>query len=209
VLVGALSSCSTAPTAEPHTKRTQVASTTAASTPTQSAAPTPSAAADPRDPSTWRITFTAIGPLTIGGDKAAEKALLTTYSEEPLTGDGPACRASFLRSSGAPSLIVADYHAVNRIDLLAVSGLIQGADPKTTYAKSAPSTAEGITIGSPVAQLLAAYPGITRTGTDPTFDGVTYGRQSGTRWMNFSVHTGVVDEIELSSNRTPAPEYCG
>jgi len=151
------------------------------------------------------ITFTGIGPLTIGGDKAAQIAKVTTYSEH---GGPTTCPAKFLTAAKGPTLIVADYTTPGRNDVLSVAGVIGASSPATAYGRFSPATDKGIRLGSTLAQLKSAYPGIANTGSyGPEW--TYYGLASGTHHMNFTVHSGVVDSIELSSAKTPRSEYCG
>lgn len=214
-LVATLSSCSASSTTAKPTG-TAVGSTAPASipkatpgtstSPSSPTQPAPSTTAiNPTDPSTWVITFTGIGPLTIGGDKAAQIAKVTTYSEH---GGPTTCPAKFLTAAKGPTLIVADYTTPGRNDVLSVAGVIGASSPATAYGRFSPATDKGIRLGSTLAQLKSAYPGIANTGSYGP-DWTYYGLASGTHHMNFTVHSGVVDSIELSSAKTPRSEYCG
>jgi hypothetical protein len=217
-LVGALSSCTGASTAAPKPTPTLAESTVPAtapapsrtSTPTSTPGPTAPAsntpAVNPRDPSTWLITFTSVGPLTIGGAKAEQTALLTTYKQLP-PDQNPPCPAQFFRSATGPGLIVADYRTPGQIDVISVGADQLTTDPVTARTQS-PATAAGIKIASTLAQLKAAYPGIARTG-DYGDTWTYYGLHSGGRYLNFTVSEGLVVRIELSTFTRPIPEYCG
>lgn len=138
------------------------AETSAAATPTPT--PTPTSAYDPADPSTWAITETAIGPFELGAplqDSAASVSAL--FVDDFQCGqarfyDGVAGASGLALVLGSTAMDEAA--AIEEIALSTTEG-VGGADTPT------PRTTEGVGLGSPEADVTAAYPSGTMLDSDP------------------------------------------
>lgn len=221
VAAALLTACSTGPSAAGPSTETPTAEAPSATeapaptaAPTEASTPTPTSSFTADDTSTWPITFTRVGPLTIGGDQKAEATVMTglgyTGSENQELGQGGTCPADFFYGKGTPQFATTFLPANPDVTtLVAVSG--DNSQPiSSTVIAASPKTEAGIGIGSTVAALKAAYPGIPKTGAYG--DITTYYGLSGEngRWIDFSV--GERDEvigITLADSGIPPSEYCG
>lgn len=154
-----------------------------ASTPTgapSSPPPVSPPAQDPTDPTTWVVSQSGMGPLTIG--------MPFTAAIAAVPGAQAACENAYFVSP----------------DNLFFARWGEGADDPldvVTWARAeGPRTAEGIGIGSSPDDVRAAYPDVTEVQRQGAY------LQSGA--VFFRIETGVVDEIGVTSSDIPW-EYCG
>ena len=205
IAVLALTGC--AATARPEVNRTSVTSAPAApsaaasSTPTPQPGrtPTPTPTPRPTPTSTAGITPDGIGRFTLGGSfAAAGKALgATPY---------PDCRWIVTRRDTMTTWVGAKHDGTattDVIDLVAIDSWgfdHQPADP--------PRTAEGITLGSSRAAVVAAYPTAVLV-TDPNAQfALRYATRG--RSIIFEGRDGVVRSIQVLAGADATPsEYCG
>ncbi|MGW4928653.1 hypothetical protein ACWEOH_05810 [Agromyces sp. NPDC004153] len=156
VALAAFTGCAAAgggPTPSPSpnaaAKPTKTATPTPSPTPAPTATPAPASApdqgADPANPSGWLIDATGIGPIELGVPLDQAAASLPGYT----VGTCPNPAVRFLRSddASAPSLAI----AAGADGAVALITLSEGTGP---------ATAEGIRLGSTVAEAKATYPGL-------------------------------------------------
>ena len=169
MLVAALAACAPTPPAAPSPGGTD------------GAAPNPSAS---DDPSTWTVGFDGVGPLALGDEIDDARTMFEPLkAEEP----DPACPGVvFLSHDGYEIWLVLDTPDYRVVEEIVVTG-------------GGPSTAEGIGVGSTLAEARAAYPGATESlaeGGSP----VLSAPGDGGGWLNFSADS---DEIVQSVNVGP------
>ncbi len=196
------SGCSGAdPAPAPTVTVTVTPTATASAEPTDSPAPTPDADSyDPADPGTWLVSLDGIGPMRLGG------TLPALQTELGLTPD--TCRAGV----DSYSLDGLAYTAVSGIDesdpqapIVAVRSLaVDSFNPSAEV----PRTAEGIGVGSTVAELQSAYPMIE---TYQNRGGETVYRISGDEsTINFEpMGSDEIVIVTVTTSAEVAPEYCG
>lgn len=198
----------------------------ATSTPVESTAPSPSPSATPQatstalDCPTWSddpdFTAAAIGPISFAGvcvgqsftEAAATGAPITSPDACPWYGqlvaqDDPGFYVSALSDPADPGASIEFFV------------LYWFADPADAASYEMPATAEGITIGSSAADVVAAYP----AATELTFDDIARGSRtqviaptSESTSYNFDIVDGVVTEISWGENLTeggPNGDLCG
>jgi len=177
---------------------TSVATPTPAPTPAPTAASTPTAPASAADdPSTWVIDFSGVGPVKLGDTIDEVIASVPVPAESCRPGVAQFYGSSITAVGGGTDDPTGGTSPV----LMAIVG--QSMDVTTGY----PSTAAGITIGSTIAQLQAAYPGLEayETSTDSP-----YRITDGTHWIHFTGYgTDVVQSITVSTLDQTPKEYCG
>jgi hypothetical protein len=168
-------------------------------------APSP-APIDLGDPSSWVITFDGIGPLTIGGRISEQRASMTSFTEEV---DPNGCPLAVFRIPGSttPHLWAAPSDEGDTVSMVSAQG---GADPVLAAARS-PKTVVGVGVGSSEAELLDAYPDISKVqGRIPDLD--HYSLSSGVgRWIHFSIYgpDPFVTSITVNESDLPPYEVCG
>lgn len=175
---------------------------TPTATPAPSPSPTPSLPATgspyvPDDPTTWIIDFDGVGPVKIGDTIDEVTASIPVQGESCRPGVAQFFGSSITAVGGDTDDPTGGTAAV----LMAIVG--QSMDATTGY----PSTAAGITIGSTIAELQAAYPDLEsyQTSTDSP-----YRITDGTHWIHFTgFGTDVVKSITVSTLDQTPKEYCG
>lgn len=183
-----------------------VVSATPSVTPTETPTPTPSptpteAQPSPIDlssPQTWIIGDATVGPLRLGQPRNDAAAAMTAFTSEPNQ-----CNVDiYLSTSSHMSVVLSPDPSGTSVDSIRIDA---GNDPLPP----SPRTAEGIGLGSTVAEILAAYPDIQRPDPNryPTYSLV---QPDGT-WIDFGVtkDTQTVNIIAVMHGDYPPPEYCG
>lgn len=118
--------------------------------PTESAAPAPSVSIDPADPSTWIISADGIGPIALGQSLDEATLALSSFTEQDLGCDNPGVR--LYTAPGAPTVALFLANTGPTVAGIRISDYEQrlpvGASPRT---------AEGLGLGSTVAEVQAEY----------------------------------------------------
>lgn len=209
-----LAACSAAPGSVPTTPGALVASHAPSPaqtpSPTMSATPTPpvptsvpTPTIDPADVSSWTIDFDGVGPARLGVQLAVDRASLTQLTDE----SQPTCPIGVFSSDAAPTIILVP-DASSTVTAIEVSGLLWGHVSQDFH--RTPRTHAGIGADSTLADVLAAYPGIQKTGRYSFID--YYGISNGEgRWIVFAVDadTGAVWGIQTGSTPGMPKELCG
>ncbi len=173
--------------ADPSASAAPSATASSTASPTPTPTPTPTAEADAADPTTWTITFTSIGPATLGSDRAATRALFPTLTDDT----DPLCVGDYtsLSTASVNLLLLGGQNAPDSVAGLQVSGDDLAVSPLTEA---------GIGLGSSLAQLQAAYPGIevSDTGSVSSQGSVTDGAG---HWIAFALINGLVHNIQVAS----------
>lgn len=177
---------------------TETVTTTA--TPTPSPSPTPTGP-DLADPASWIVSFTGLGPIEVGAPIDGTASLMTAFT----VATQEVCPwVTAYAADGLPSVWLPDPQStgvVNQIVLQAWGG------PATAAVASSPTTAEGVGVGSTLAELQAAYPALTeQQGKYAVFYAVT---DDAGHWINFSVTGDLVDGIVIRDEAKIDSEYCG
>jgi hypothetical protein len=150
------------------------------------------------------VDFTGVGPLTLGGSLSAEKTEVTGYGLQPAS-ECPNPATSIFSWPQHPTLwLQVDGAGSDRIALVSL-GYDGNYSPSSLL--DSPKTAQGIGIGSTVAGLLAAYPGIV---SDPE-GGIQYyvlGNNAG-GYLDFATTDGLVIAITAQENTQHVTEFCG
>ncbi|QKS15514.1 hypothetical protein HUN59_04145 [Curtobacterium sp. Csp2] len=163
-------------------------------TPTSTSTRPPYAVDDPR---TWTISGSEVGPVALGGAVAAETDDLSTAFTDD--GNCPNPNVSWWSADGRTPIIVVGQDGV-------VTGIAVG---DFSADRPGPTTAEGLGVGSTLAELQAAYPDLTQvTGSDET-PAWTIVRQG--RHITFSMRpdTTVTGSVWVSDKATEPSEFCG
>lgn len=143
----------------------------------------------PGDPSTWPITFEGVGPIVLGAPLAEVQAAI------PLPSEG--CEAPNITYLLPNTTIAARTDGAGGTT---VSTIFVGGQWVT------PRTAEGISTGSLITELLAAYPGIPEH-TDGAHR--FYFLTDGTTYINFFVGgSATVLGVYLSHTELPVVNVC-
>jgi hypothetical protein len=199
-----LAGCTTAnePT---DTQSGSSASATPSAVPASPAAP-PSAAetAPPIDldnPSTWVIDVTSFGPLSRGiplGDAALSMTAFT-----PTTNEGCPWMTTFVKVGSPTILLVASPDS----DLI-TEVLLQESEPGAAPTASSPRTRDGISLGTTLAELTAAYPTLQEIEGPPGEPSYSVTDDSG-NYLNFGVNEQNNVDLILLRDRPGVPhEYC-
>ncbi|NQX11865.1 hypothetical protein HQQ80_09540 [Microbacteriaceae bacterium VKM Ac-2855] len=172
-------------------------------------APAPTPTLDPSDPDTWTIDFDGVGPVSFGGSIAETATVLqaTPYALSGTSADE--CPARFFVTDGSVygEMVLAPDPTAANADVIGTIGLNLNQGSAVT----GPRTRAGIGMGSSLAEMLAAYPDIERTGSYG--DGVDYFAVSNGAgvYITFAVYTdsSTVHSITVNHQDTPVSEYCG
>lgn len=201
----------TSPTADPSPSQTPDRAPVVDS-PRPTLTPTPTSTRRPfalDDPGTWTISGTEVGPIAVEGDYSAETDdLAAAFVHDPACSAVWKLRGSDVPPREQPTLFIVQDDA----------GRIAGVDISGSSSRAAPTTAEGLGLGSSLDELRAAYPDLRYavSGTDDPdpADGNPYGvwttSINGVH-VSFSVtSTEPVRDIWVSADSaTPPYEFCG
>ncbi len=172
---------------------------TSSPVPTQSPTESPTPVIDLSAPQTWIIGDGTVGPLRLGQSRKDAAAAMTAFTSEPNQ-----CYVDLYKSTSSYMNIVLSppEPSGTTVDIILIDA---GNDPTAP----SPRTAEGIGLGSTVAEILAAYPNIQQPNPDryPTYSLV---QPDGT-WIDFGVtkDTHKVNNIAVMHSDYPPSEYCG
>ena len=167
-----------------------------AASPSTEAEPTESQAQDPADPSTWMVTAEGLGPILLGTDVAAYAAV-GPYGEVPSDCPNPAVHV--LEGEGFGQILIVTGDDLSAVREVTVTAWIP------TAGVPSPKTAAGIGLGASVADVKAAYAGITAGGKY----GDQYAVQDGSGWVIFVIKDDVVVGVASSQTSILPSEYCG
>lgn len=178
---------------------TPLAEPTLTASPTPTATPTPTPTPDvalPADPEDWVIGFGSIGPITLG---------------QPLTPQLPALSAFEVTSVADCPLVMAEGpYTLWMITFPGdtVSTIVTGDGSLPENAPVQVKTAEGISVNSTEAEVLAAYPGVE--GREGLYSTTIYSLTDGTTFINIVVNEsdGLVGRIHLSDADSVPGEFC-
>jgi hypothetical protein len=177
---------------------------------TQTVVPTPSSTPteepiDLADPSSWTIDFAGVGPLTLGGSIAAERASMTAFVDDS---DPAVCTLAVFDGSAenVPTIWAEPETDLDTTKELVVTGLGEPAP----FVAGSPTTEAGIGVGATEGELVAAYPEIVPT-QGPGPDSTSYSLAGGSGgYINFTVDTAkLVESIAVSNSPDIPYEYCG
>jgi hypothetical protein len=188
---------SSAPASEAVARPTPTSSAPTTASP---AAPTPTAApVDAVDPAEWVIDGAGIGPVRRGAAVPAA-AVLAPYEEVSAECPNPNVRRYQARAD-LPELMTVAGDDGTAVEWVSVSAWTPGG------VADSPSTENGVRLGSDLAELQSAYPGIEVT---KDYGGTLfYGTSSAGGWVVFTVQSGVVVAITSSPASTIPTEFCG
>lgn len=172
------------------------------------ATPTPTPTRKPfalDDPSTWTISSGEVGPVALGGATAAElddlDAAYTRITDEFCPNPNV-----FFYGRGAEQSIT-----ITQVDGK-VFGITVGRNEAPDEPRgSGPTTAEGLGVGSTLAQLKAAYPGLEHQDSGDAYGLPMWTLDDGGRYITFvlSSDDGLVNVVWISTSPRPPYEYCG
>lgn len=211
-LTGCTSSSDTDASAPSPTTSSVAASPSTSPAPSatpETGTPTPTPTIDLADPSSWVVSATGIGPITLGGSAAAAAESMTAFTTTSNDG-APECPVTVYDSDAVPSI----YIGTENVDSDVITSIRLGVGLVPDGATS-PTTAEGIGIGSTVDELTAAYPSIAVTGE---YNGTEYRGVQGDAgdWLVFSsgpssdgAAASPVNTIALGVGPVPPTEFCG
>lgn len=175
-------------------------SSSATATPTPVPTPTPTASAtaeDPADPGTWIITPTRLGPVEIGTPLADLQSLVPFPLSEQ--GGSGICRGSVDDPTYPPLIFAHDGTTV-------IAAFVHVYFPSDPYPQLSPHTAEGIRVGSTVAEVEAAYP--TVAALVGPYETPYYPIEESGLYVNIVINDGVVRGMRTSSVPIIGGEFC-
>lgn len=202
------------PTAEPLETATPTPSTTPTPTPTPTATETvapavtaePTPAMDPSDPSSWIIGFDGVGPVAFDTPLAEVPDVLADTPYRLSEDSADWCPTKFYVTSDPRSagLAVGPLSGEDAIGTILVTRSPEGSNDGAV-----PRTEKGITVGSSLQDLLAAYGPIERTGGYGESDDYYAITDDAGVSIVFRVYEELIDTIAVSSQNTLQSEYCG
>jgi hypothetical protein len=145
--------------------------------------------------------------LRYGAPLAGEKGYLTHFADRSTQLD---CPGLYFAAPHAPDVLLTPHNdSPDKVGRITLTGNTKQLS--TDAAQNTPKTKAGIGVGAAIGTLLSAYPKIERTGT---YSGYVdyYGITNGSgRWIVFEVLTdaGIVVTIDVGTEPTGPPEYCG
>ncbi|WP_144765804.1 hypothetical protein [Curtobacterium sp. 9128] len=184
-------------------------------TPTRSSAPvvneptsTPTPTRKPftlDDPTSWTIGFDEVGPVALGAPVAGElDDLDAAYTRE--TDEFCSNPDVFFFSNGAEQGLV-----VTAVGGTVFGVTVGGNERPDQPLGTGPTTAEGVGVGSTLAQLRAAYPDLEPLPNTQSYGLPQWTTSDGSRHITFVLadDDGPVKTIWVSTNPNPPYEYCG
>ena len=200
---GGASSAAPEPTTTTTTTPTQTTppETTA---PVPEPSPTETASAD--DPAGWVVSGAGIGPLELGADFAT---LAGAVGADGWTiGCGP--------DAPSPDAPVISYAGADQLSIFAAAGYSVSGEPNTMLnqvsvtgsAGSSPKTAEGIGIGSTLAEAQAAYPEGQNAMLANYAMALRVPAAGGTMYFGAG-GDDVISGVTVTLLERPLPEFCG
>jgi hypothetical protein len=169
---------------------------------------------DPADPATWIIGFDGVGPIKLGTPYRSQHDIVPAFTD--VTDSICVDVQSVLRSpSGLWFYSAAAADGSGRTATIEFGNL---GSPGQDQRDASPKTPEGIGVSSTRAELMAAYPGIERTGgysDKADYYGMTDGQGA---WIVFGVMHDAVFNIQIGNDsllpygtasvRVLPPEHC-
>jgi hypothetical protein len=187
---------------------TPTPSATPSVTPSPSASPSPTQTAAAAECPTWSDdpdeTAAAIGPISFAGVCVGQTFDEAIATGAPLNAPEMCPWAGELVAIDDPGFYVFAYSDVDTPgEYIRYFVMHWFGDPADAASYEVPRTPEGITIGSTVAEVSAAYP----DATEVTFEDIARGtrtqlvvRTTPTTTYNFDVFEGVVNEVSWGEN---------
>ncbi|HEY9324390.1 MAG TPA: hypothetical protein VIP50_05635 [Agromyces sp.] len=170
------------------------------SSPPAASEPVEPAPIDVDDPSTWIIDGAGIGPIERGAALPVQGSSLGPYVTVQDGCPNPGVR--HFTADGLPPLTVVDDDGDESVTWVSVDGW-NLPDAMVT----SPSTAEGVVLGSDLAEVESAYADLelSQEYGDTNF----YSTADSGGWIVFTIQDGVVMSITSSPEPTIPTEYCG
>lgn len=171
-----------------------------ASNPPTASEPVELSPIDVDDPSTWIIDGAGIGPIERGAALPAQGSSLGPYVTVEDGCPNPGVR--HFTGDALPSLTVVDGDGDESVKWVSVDGwnLPDGIE-------NSPSTAEGVVLGSDLAEVESVYADLERSREygDTNF----YSTADAGGWIVFTIQDEVVMSITSSPESSIPTEYCG
>ncbi|WP_311243326.1 hypothetical protein [Microbacterium sp. WCS2018Hpa-23] len=202
LLVGLIAGCAPEPTTAPTSNPSPSATATLTPSPSPSAVPT----ADPADPTTWVISESGVGPISIGGD------LTGTLAGLPDTWTNDTENCAWTAWWNAPDSSYGVYFVRGtESDTAPIGEISVYTAAESPTAVPSPLTAEGIGLGATKAEVLAAYPD-AQEGTAQIGGGTWLmlpGDDAAHVFFEFREGADVASDIVVTTRDEPSYEVCG
>lgn len=210
----ALAGCATSAEEGAQTETTSSAEPTAVATTTAPTAPSPTAepsepaptqAPSSDDPAAWVVSGAGVGPLVLGQDFA-------TLAGDLASGWTIGCGAG----APAPEAAVISYSGSDALSIFAAAGFDQSGAPNTALSQvsftgtagASPATAEGIGIGSTLAEAQAAYPDAQSTMLSNYAAALRVPAAGGTMYFGAD-NNETITGVTVTVLERPMSEFCG
>ncbi|GAA0997329.1 hypothetical protein [Subtercola frigoramans] len=151
---------------------------------------------DAADPSTWIIGFDGVGPVKLGSTLEKQRRTLPAFTD--IT--DPLCVGGYLELQALTGFGLLFVSGVDQPTSTAAITFATGGTRVTDNRSTTPKTTAGIGIDSTKEELLAAYPGIEKTGTYQSDDYPFYGLTDGKGgWIVFGLLDDKVIRIQVAN----------